>query len=159
MLIWRKKNFWFSEFFTPKMGKNVFFRASTPKAKRACARCCLIKNFWSVKPHSSINNISKIQDRVFPYFRENWILVISTKTYILVYVGLQMSLCYVCSLVLWDQACSGWMKGHFNLFRSHIEPVKNNLHTLFCWKSTQNLIILLSKDLLRPGIIRMIDYN
>ena len=147
MLIWRKKKFWFSEFFTPKMGKNVILSASTPGAKRACARCCPIKIFWSVKPHSSINNISKIQDGVFPYFRENWILVISTKTYVSVYVVLQMSLCYVCSLVLWDQASSGWMKGHFSLFRSQIEPVKNNLHTLFCWKSTQNLLILLSKDI------------
>ena len=72
--------FYFRNFSSPKMGKNVFFRAFTPRAKRNFARCFPTKIFWSVMPHRSMNNIFEIQDFLLPYRRENSFLVISTQS-------------------------------------------------------------------------------
>ena len=93
----KKKNFWISRFFTPKMGKNLVLGALLPGAKRGCAPTAPAKIFWSVHPNISRNNISKIQYKVFPYFWENSIFPFWTFFPRFIYVLTPPSGCVCCS--------------------------------------------------------------
>ena len=64
----KKKFFWISGFFTPKMGKNLVLGALLPGAKRGCAPTAPAKIFWSVMQNIPRNNISKIWEVFFPQF-------------------------------------------------------------------------------------------
>ena len=78
-LIWSRKNFWISEFFTPKMGKNLILSAHVQEAKRACARCCPAEIFWWVMQNYPMFNIFKIWIVDFPYFGEIPVFLISSQ--------------------------------------------------------------------------------
>ena len=75
-VILRRKNFWISKMFTPKMADKLKIM-SMPK--NPCARCCPMLIFWWVKQNYPRKNILKIEDWLFCFFREKRIFLFFTR--------------------------------------------------------------------------------
>ena len=129
-LIWRKKNFWISIFFRPKMGKNLVFGYPYIGVPNGMCPSLPDQNFlsseakWPKEQH--------IQDL------EHHFSVLSNKSIFRVFLliqglgnmgALKVNLFLVCNLLLQNWASSGRIKVHMGLHRTTIGGLLTKLFT------------------------------
>ena len=123
MLIWRKKNFWISIFFHPKMGKNMVFGYPYIGVPNGMCPSLPDQNFlsseakWPKEQH--------IQDLEHP-FSVSSNKSISRVFFLIQGLGimgaLKLNLFWVCNLLLQNWASSGWINGRLGLYTYAICP-------------------------------------